>query len=141
MYNSNVISLDQALCHLLFHCCLKDGRFDAAEIDLVSEIFVQFGLQHDLNFKEEVRTYKDYSGGITDEQEYIDYLVGLIMPVNELALFSWCVELTLSDSKMSAEEESLLGRIADSLNISDDESRIITNLMVQRKVVLSEKIC
>jgi uncharacterized tellurite resistance protein B-like protein len=140
-YAKQVTTQDQALCHLLFHCCLKDGRFDENEIDKVSEIFVEFGLQHDLNFKNEVRNYRSYALEITDEQAYIDHLVQLIVPANELALFSWCLELTLSDSNLSLEEESMLDKIAASLQISTEEKEVIKKLMIQRSVVLSEKIC
>ena len=141
MYNSQVTTQDQALAHLLLHCCLKDGRFEDAEIDKVSEIFVQYGLQQELNFKDEVYKYREYFTGITNEQAYVNYLVGLITPVNELALFSWCVELMLIDDVMSIEEEALLEKIADGLDISEEERQVINKLMVQRKVVLSEKIC
>jgi uncharacterized tellurite resistance protein B-like protein len=140
IYTKQVITQDQALCHLLFHCCLKDGRFDENEIDKVSEIFVEVGLQHDLDFKIEVKSYRSYNLDITDEQAYIDYLVQLIVPVNELALFSWCLELTLSDNTLSVEEESLLDKIAGALQIATSDSEVIKKLMIQRTVVLSEKI-
>ena len=141
MYNTEVTTQDEALCHLLLHCCLKDGRFDEAEIDRVSEIFVEYDLQHNLNFKDEVRKYRGYADSITNEQEYVSFLVDTIVPVNDLALFSWCVDLALSDDNMSLDEEALLQKIADALNISESESEVITKLMIQRKVVLTEKIC
>jgi uncharacterized tellurite resistance protein B-like protein len=141
MFESVVTTQDQALAHLLFHCCLKDGRFDEAEIDKVSEIFVDFGLQHDLNFTDEVRKYRSYVSSIQNEQAYIDHLVDLLMPVNELAIFSWCIELALSDDTISVDEEALLAKIAESLNISSEENAVIHKLMVQRRVVLTQKIC
>lgn len=141
MFETVVTSQDQALAHLLFHCCLKDGRFDEAEIDLVSQIFVDFGLQHDLNFRDEVRKYRGYIASLENEQAYIDHLVKLLMPVNELAIFSWCLELALSDDNISVDEEALMVKIAESLNISPEENAVIHKLMVQRRVVLTEKIC
>jgi uncharacterized tellurite resistance protein B-like protein len=141
MFENVVTSQDQALAHLLFHCCLKDGRFKEEEIDKVAEIFVDFGLQHDLNFKDEVRSYQEYISSVDNEQAYVDHLVDLIMPVNELAIFSWCIELALSDDKISVEEESLLIKIAEALKITQEESAVINKLMVQRRVVLTEKIC
>jgi uncharacterized tellurite resistance protein B-like protein len=140
MYDSQVTTQDQALAHLLLHCCLKDGRLEDAEIDKVSDIFVQFGLQKDLNFKNEVRSYREYFSSITDEQKYINYLVDLIMPVNVLALFSWCLEIMLIDESFSTEEEALLQKIADALEISDEENAAIYKLMIQRRVVLTDKI-
>lgn len=141
MFEKIVTSQDQALAHLLFHCCLKDGRFEEAEIDKVSEIFVEFGLQHNLNFKEEVRKYREYITDVQNEQAYIQHLVDLVMPVNDLAIFSWCVELALSDDNISVEEESLLIKIAEALKIGQEESAVIKKLMVQKRVVLTEKIC
>jgi uncharacterized tellurite resistance protein B-like protein len=140
MYDSQVTTQDQALAHLLLHCCLKDGRFEDAEIDKVSDIFVQFGLQKDLNFKNEIHRYREYFPSISDEQQYINYLADLIMPVNVLALFSWCLELMLIDESFSTEEEALLQKIADALEISDEENAVIYKLMIQRRVVLTEKI-
>lgn len=141
MYKNQITTQDEALCHLLFHCCLKDGRFSEGEIDKVSEIFVQFDLQHDLNFKDEVKKYRAYATEITNEQAYLDYVIELIMPVNELALFSWCLELTLSDNNLSMEEEMLLSKIAGKLQIPEEQAEVIKKLMVQRKVVATEKIC
>jgi uncharacterized tellurite resistance protein B-like protein len=141
MFETVVTTQDQALVHLLFHCCLKDGRFDEAEIDKVSEIFVNFGLQHELNFKEEVQKYRGYVSSIQNEQAYIDHLTDLLMPVNELAIFSWCIELALSDDNISVEEEALLSKIAEAFKITPETNAVIHKLMVQRRVVLTQKIC
>lgn len=141
MYNTEVNTQGEALCHLLFHCCLKDGRFEKGEIDKVSDIFIQFDLQHELNFKKEVIKYRQYAPSITDDKEFIDYLLKLIMPVNELALFSWCVELTLSDNNLSLEEEVLLDKVGAALEINREEIDVIKKLMIQRSIVISEKIC
>ena len=141
MFESEVTSQDQALCHLLFHCCLQDGRFEESEVDKVSEIFVQFGLQHNLNFKEELRRYRGYISSVTNEQDYINHLVGVIMPVNDLALLSLCYELALADDNLSSQEEALLIKIAESLDITAEENEVVKKLMVQRRVIASEKIC
>ncbi len=140
MYKNEVTSQDQALTHLLLHCCLKDGRFEDAEIDKISDIFVQFDLQKAQNFKNEIHLYRGYFPEITDEQQYIDFLVNLIMPVNVFALFSWCLELMLIDDSISTEEEALLQKIADALDISTEENATIYKLMVQRRIVLTDKI-
>lgn len=141
VYTKQVITQDQALCHLLLHCCLKDGRFDESEVDKVSDLFVAFNLQHDLNFTKEVKSYRDYKFDITDEQAYIDYLLRLIAPVNDLALFSWCLEVSLSDSNLSVAEELLLDKIANGLEISNEDREVVKKLMIQRNISLSEKIC
>lgn len=140
MYDLKVTSQDQALAHLLLHCCLKDGRFEDEEIDRVSELLVQFDLQKELNFKNEVRAYREYFNTISDEQQYIDFLINLVMPVNVFALFSWCLELMLIDDNFSMEEEALLEKIADALDITEEEVAIIRKLMVQRRVVLTDKL-
>jgi hypothetical protein len=125
---------------MFFHCCLKDGEFSSAEVSAVSEKIVDAGLNSELNFKEEIIKYKNYRSAIADEKEYINYLVKLIRPINELALFSYCVELCLSDATIGINEEALLSVIATSLDIDESAQTIIKNLTVQRKIVDAQKI-
>jgi uncharacterized tellurite resistance protein B-like protein len=140
IYENQVKTQDQALSHLLFHCCFKDGEFKGSEIDNISAKLVTAGLQANLNFKKEVITYQDYMPAIHDEQAYLQYLLDLIQPANELALFSWCAELCISDGELSAAEEKLLDEIASLLKITDGDELTIKKLMAQRKVVETEKI-
>lgn len=140
MYQEIVSTQDEALSHLFFHCCLKDGEFSSAEVSAVSEKIVDAGLNTDLNFKDEIIKYKSYRSAITDETEYINYLVKLIRPTNELALFSYCVELCLSDAEIGINEEALLTVIATSLEIDESAQTTIKNLSVQRKIVDTQKI-
>src|SRR5215213_7671079 len=98
MYKDYVTTQEEALCHLFFHCCLKDGVFEEAELNQVSERIVSLGLRSTLNIKEEVIHYTTYSPSITDETAYLQHLTKLINPVNDLALYSYCLELMLSDS-------------------------------------------
>ncbi len=140
MYKDIISTQDEALSHLFFHCCLKDGEFSSAEVKAVSEKIVDAGLNNELNFKEEIIKYKGYYSAITNETEYISYLVKLIRPTNELALFSYCVELCLSDASIGVNEESLLSVIARSLDIDELTQTTIKNLIVQRKIVDTQKI-
>lgn len=140
MYKDVINTQDEALSHLFFHCCLKDGDFSASEVKAVSEKLVDAGLNKDLNFKDEIIKYKDYHSSIPDESEYLNFLVKLIRPTNELALFSYCIELCLSDASIGAKEETLLYAIATALNIDEPEQATIKNLMVQRKIVDTQKI-
>ncbi|MDQ3683040.1 MAG: TerB family tellurite resistance protein [Bacteroidota bacterium] len=140
MYHDVIKTQDEALCHLFFHCCLKDGEFSASEIKAVSEKIVDAGLNSELNFKEEIIKYKEYRSAITNETEYLNFLVKLIRPTNELALFSYCIELCLSDASIGANEEALLSAIARSLDIDESNQTTIKNLMVQRKIVDTQKI-
>src|SRR5438034_3936829 len=112
MYTNLIKMQDEAVCHLFFHCCMKDGVFQPSEIDNVSGKFVAVGLNTHLNFKDEIRKYQSYKQSITDERVYLQYLIGLIKPVNELALFSYCTELCVSDEILSPEEDQLLNNIA-----------------------------
>lgn len=140
MYREMITTQDQALCHLFLHCCLRDGKFTPAEIDAVAGKYVALGLQKELNFKNETRSYQSYRDSITDESGYLKYLVDLIQPVNELALYSYCVELVISDDELSVEEEKLLEHIADVLDIDAIKQENIKSLVVQRKAVETEKI-
>jgi hypothetical protein len=139
MYNSYVKTPDKALCHLFLHCCFKDGDFSAAEIDDVSGKFVALELHKDLNFKDELSAYRGYRNSIEDEKEYVEYLIKLVNPTNEAALFSYCLELGLSDATLDASEKKLFDVIGETLGLSEEEQTFAQKLMVQRKVVETNK--
>ena len=139
MYNDYITTQNEAICHLFLHCCYKDGRFSHDEVDTVSQKFVDLQIHKDLNFKEELEHYKAYQVDMPDEEQYLNYIIKLINPVHDLALYSYCVELCLSDELLSAEEESLLKKIAAVLEIGEEQSTI-DNLITQRKAVELEKI-
>jgi uncharacterized tellurite resistance protein B-like protein len=139
MYNTYITTTDTALCHLFLHCCFKDGEFTEAEIDDASKKFSYLGLHKNLNFKDEVRNYTAYKNSMGDEKAYVQYLISLIKPVNDFALYSYCAELSLSDESLDISEKELLEIIADVLDINEDEQNTIQKLIVQRKVVESQK--
>lgn len=140
MYTSVINNQDQALCHLFFHCILKDGEMADRELDTVSDKLVAAGLNKALNFKDEIIRYREYRDSIANEQEYLQYLVEQINPVNELALYTYCAELLLSDNILTEEEEGLLRHLGDVLGLDDQEQEIAKKIMIQRKVVETEKI-
>ena len=139
MYEDYITTQDEAICHLFLHCCFKDGSFTQEEINTVASKFVDLQIHKDLDFKEELLHYKSYKENMGDENEYLQYLLKLINPVQNLALYSYCIELCLSDQQLSAEEESLLLKISALLNINDAKN-IIDTLFTQRKAVEIEKI-
>jgi uncharacterized tellurite resistance protein B-like protein len=139
-YQSEIRSQEQAICHLFFHCCLKDGTFSDDELTEVSSKLVDVGLYKQLNFKDEIQRYKSYGESVINDAGYLEFLVKTITPVNTLALYSYCVELVLSDSTLSVGEEALLGRIAGLLQIEPAEQEVTKRLMAQRRVVRSENI-
>ena len=139
MYNDYITTQNEAICHLFLHCCYKDGRFSHDEVDTVSQKFIDLEIHKDLNFKEELAHYKSYQVDMTNEDEYLSYIIKLVNPVHDLALYSYCVELCLSDGLLSAEEESLLKKIGTALEIGEEQSTI-DNLITQRKAVELEKI-
>ncbi|RYF97145.1 MAG: hypothetical protein EOO02_21145 [Chitinophagaceae bacterium] len=140
MYTTVIKAQEQALCHLFFHCCLKDGVFNDPELTEVSSRMVDVGLYKQLNFKEEVIRYESYKASIADDKEYLDFLVKMIMPVNTLALYSYCVELVLSDSTLTHEEDSLISRIATALDVTLGEQDVIKKLIAQRRIVKADQI-
>ena len=135
-----VTTPNEALSHLFFHVCFKDGKITDSEIDAVSDKLIAAGLNDDLNFKDEVVRYRSYRNEITDEAAYLNELIARIHPTNELALFSFCVELCLSDGLLQPEEEVLLQKLATALDMAEAEQQICTRLMVQRRVVETEKV-
>ena len=140
MYNTIVTNQDQAICHLFFHCCLEDGRFSEQEMNDLSAKLVALGLRDKVHIKDELVSYRSYKSQITDEQAYIRWLLGLIKPVNELALYSYCVELCIDDPIMDAKEEALLVKIATELDISIEGSLLINRLVAQRRAVELQKV-
>jgi len=140
MFDTLVTTQDQALCHLYFHCCLKDGVLTDTETDALAERFVTLGLQKNINFKNEMHAYRSYKDHITDEMIYLEHLMRLINPTNELALYSHCAELTISDELLDSSEETLLKNIATILEIDERKQNVIKSLVVERKVVETKKI-
>lgn len=139
MYSDYIKTQNEAICHLFLHCCFKDGKFSSDEVDNVSSKFVTLQIDKDLNFKEEIHHYRAYQNEVFNEDDYLTYIFKLINPVNDLALYSYCTELCLSDGLLSTEEETLLDKIAAELQIGD-EQKTIDNLITQRKAVEMEKI-
>jgi hypothetical protein len=139
MFKEYVTSQDEAICHLFLHCCFKDGKFTSEEVNAVSSKFVDLQIHRDLNFKEELQHYRTYQPNIEDEAAYVEYLIKLINPVHDLALYSYCVELCLSDGLLSAPEETLLKQVATQLEIAEEQVTV-DNLITQRKAVELEKI-
>lgn len=139
MFENYITNSEEALCHLFLHCCFKDGSFTTEEIDEVSEKFASLEMQKDLNFKDELIKYRSYRGNITDEPAYIAELIKAINPFNSLALYSYCVELGLSDNALELPELNLLKIIASVLEIDEQQQETVQKLMVQRKVVETQK--
>lgn len=140
MYTTIVKDQDQALCHLFFHCCLEDEIFTDKEMDDLSEKLVLLGLTPRIPVKEELISYRSYKPGITDEEEFIRYLILKINPVNDLALYSYCTELCLNNPSIDPKVEALLMRIGAALGIDPSEQTLIKKLIAQRKAVEMQKI-
>ena len=140
MYKEYVTTQEEAICHLFFHCCLKDEVFKEPELDQVAWKIIGFGLRSELNVKEEIMHYTTYKPNISNENAYLEYLIDLIKPVNDLALYSYCVELMLSDSSFELSEEVLTDKIASLLEIGQNERDIIKKLIAQRRVVEIDKL-
>jgi len=140
MYTSIVNDQDQALAHLFFHCCLEDENFTQAEMDDLSAKMVILGLNTRISVKDQLLLYRSYRKDIPDEQLYIRHLLGLIKPVNDLALFSWCVELCIDDPTLDAREEALLHKIAVELRLDNIDATVVRNCIAQRKAVEIKKI-
>ena len=139
MYTGLLKAPEEGIVHLFYYCCMKDGKFDELELDNISDKLVSFNLQKKLNFKDEMRKFKSYQSSITDEDIYLKYLISIIKSNNNLALLSWCIELCAANGNIGAEEDRLLTRIGNLLNIGDTEQELLKRLMVQRVNVLLKK--
>ena len=134
-YLRTVDNQDQALCHLFFHCCLEDEQFTASELDDLSAKLNLLGLPPRIDIKKELIAYLAYKPSIRDEQVYVRFLIRIIKPVNELALYSYCTELLLDDPELDPREGALLLKIAAELELSAEEGELINRLIAQRKSV------
>jgi len=133
-----VTTSEQALAHLFFHFCQKDNGFNTDETGFIAGKFVELDIKMD--FKNEVTIYKSYDSRVTDDKAYLEFLMQLIVPVNQLALFSVCTEICLSDGLLSSDEETMLDTVAPILKIETAQSETIKKLMIQRKAVQLSKL-
>ena len=140
MYQEAVRTGAEALTHLFFHCCLKDGEYTRTELNTLSDKIVATGLDKQLNFRDEMQRYKSYYPSIASDEAYISYLVNLIKPVNQLALYSYCIELCISDSVFAAEEVQLLSRIGNAFGIGTAVQETCRALMIERNVIETRKL-
>jgi uncharacterized tellurite resistance protein B-like protein len=138
MYQDKIVTRDQALCHLFFHCCLKDEVYTESEMDLLSRQIVNHHLNKQLDLKEEMIIYRCYFNEIPDDESYIKFLVQKIQPVNRLALYSYCMELRLGDNEMRPEEQQVLQYIGHALNLEEGEQAITKAIFIQRYMVEKE---
>jgi len=136
---STIQTPDAAVCHLFLYCCFKDGQVKDEELDNVAGKFTALNMHKQLNFKDEMIAFKNYQQEITSEEAYLKELISAINPTNEAALFSYCVELMLSDELLDSSEEQLLTKIAEALSIEEAEQQTIKKLILQRKVVSTQK--
>ena len=139
MYKEAITTQEEALTHLFFHCCFEDDAFNDDELKAIADKLVMVDLHTHLNFREEVVKYRSYRPQLDDEQAYLTYLMQLIRPTNELALYSYCVELCLGDALLGTAEERLLKQLAHILELEADAD-VINKLMIQRKIVETQKL-
>ena len=109
-------------------------------IDATIEKGPKFAVWVKKNFKDEIKKYLSYKNVVTDEQAYLIYIIKLINPVHDYALYSYCVELELSDALLEQREEKLLENIAGILGIEQNFQYYTKKMMMQRKAVESCKI-
>ena len=131
MYRTLITSPDQALIHLAFHCCMKDGNFQDEELDWLSETIVAKGINKTMNLKEEMVNYQFYYRTIKDEILYLDFLIDTIQPRHKLALFAFCAEMVYRDRIIALSEEVLLNKIADLLRVRDEENMAVQKLICE----------
>ena len=135
MYQNLIITSDQALVHLAFHCSLKDGTLHEQELELVSATIVNKGINKSLNLKEEMLSYQNYRNNLRDESAYLQFLLNLISPKYKLALFAFCAEIINRDGNISLTEEVLLNKIAGLLYIRDQENITVQKLIAELSAV------
>lgn len=135
MYQQYINTSDQALVHLAFHCCLKDGKIQETELDFLSGTFAAKGLNKLFDFKEEMANYRSYFTEMKDETNYLNFLIEKINPRSHMALFAFCAEIICRDGNISISEEVLLNKTANLLHIKDAENLTIQKLITEMNAV------
>lgn len=130
-YSTYVQSRDQAVVHLAFHCCLKDGELQPEELDFLATTFAAKGINRQLNLKEEMEHYRSYYKTLSYDSAYVKYLLDTIHPKNKLALFAFCAEIIYRDNHIAISEEVLLNEIANHLSIRSTESSVVQDLITE----------
>lgn len=133
-----VTTKEQALTHLFFYFCQKDSVFNTDETGFIAAKFVELDIKMD--FKNEVTIYKSYEARVTDDADYLKFLIQLIQPVNTLALYSVCTEICLSDGLLSTIERTMLDSLAQVMQLDGVQAETILKLMVERKAVHLSKL-
>lgn len=140
MYETIVTTPDAAVSHLFLHCCFKDGELSETEVDEISDKAAILRLDKDVNFKDVLLQYKSYRDEvINNEGAYLQHLIKLINPTSQLALYSYCTELSLSDAALDFAEKQMLDKLAALLEVDEATQSIVQHLMVERKVVATQK--
>jgi uncharacterized tellurite resistance protein B-like protein len=129
------VQKEDALIHLLLHCCLKDRELQDEELNTLSEILVEFRLDKTLDMQAEAAGYKGYSESIADENLYLSFLIRLIDPKNKIALFSFCLELFYSDRNITMSEEVLINKLSAALRITPTQSETVQELIMELSAV------
>jgi hypothetical protein len=83
--------------------------------------FVESGLNANIDLMDEMDRYRIYRTYITNEPDFLHYLVSVIDPVNPLTLYFYCIEIILADKKYTGEAAALLKKIAYALHLTSDE--------------------
>lgn len=135
MYREKIRSADQALVHLAYHCCLKDGEMQAEELDLIAASFVAKGVNKDLDLKEEMKVYQSYANDLRDETTYLIFLISTISPKYKLALFAFCADIVYRNHQVTMGEEILLHKLAGLLYISETESTTLQRFIHEMYLV------
>ncbi len=119
MYTDVIKTISQAYCHLFFHCCMGDNSPLRRETAFSAAKFVDGRINSDMDLNKEMGKYKLYKPFITDETQFLQYLVGIIIPVNPLTLYFYCTEINLCEGTGTGKEDLLLKNIAYVLEISN----------------------
>lgn len=139
MYRELIKTQEEAVSHLFIHCCYSNGNFSEEELNAIAEKLVVLKLHKDLNFKEEIIRYRSYLDNLGGDSDYLEYLISLILPTNDLALYSYCAELCVSDAVIDLTEERLLQQLGEALGITAEDQALIQKLVVQRYLVSTQK--
>jgi uncharacterized tellurite resistance protein B-like protein len=139
MYYEKVKTMQQALIHLLLHCCSKDGELHEDELYGVAEIIQSMAWENEINLDAELAIYQSYKKSIKDETSYLVFLVRIIQPVNRLSLMWLCAQLTVKDRHIALSEELLVSKIGNILHLKPADCLLLQELAFQTQKMQLQK--
>ncbi len=138
LYQKVITDKNQAFCHLLlFFCLYEDETFNGEEPYQVYSILQSYTFTAKINFAEEVNVFFDYKESIGDERTYFKFLTDFIDSNAPNVILFHAAQVALSDAIYSYNDKRCLKLLREVLNVSEEESNFILQLVSDQRMLKS----